>query len=109
MSYFLLYGIRFDRLNFPRKDGNKSAKLNLLEDFSKQVETFRARIAGSDPRHCINGHDFVGLLAKYISKATRSKNLADPDVVERQLTADLDYKRLAEEPMFKELLARVRQ
>ena len=99
----------FNSEEFARKYLNKSAKLPLLADFNRQLAAFRAVIAETDPRHCINGHDFVCMLTKYVAKAMRNKSLADPDAVERQLTAHLDYGTLANEPLFLALLARARQ
>ena len=99
----------FDVADFVQKYLNKSAKLKHRDEFNFQLELFRASIAGQDERHCINGHDFVGMLAKYILKSVSNKNLADTDVVERQLVAHLDFKALASEPMFLELLNRVRR
>jgi hypothetical protein len=98
----------FDSESFVKKYLNKSAKLNLLADFNKQLSIFREQLAGTDVRHSINGHDFIGMLAKYVSKAMRNKNLADRDVIERQLISNLDYDKLSEEPLFKVLLARVK-
>jgi hypothetical protein len=100
--------VEFDSVEFAKKYLNRGAKLRLLDEFNAQLAAFRAAVLGSDPRHCINGHDFVGLLARYIRAAVRNKNLADEDAVERQLTADLDYRSLAAEPLFRELLTRVR-
>src|SRR5262249_17180380 len=101
--------VEFNSDEFVRKYLNKNAKLQRLADFNKQFTEFRAAIANTDPRHCINGHDFVAMLAKYVSKAVRNKNLADPDAVERQLAAHLDYEALANEPLFQAIIARVRQ
>ena len=38
----------------------------------------------------------------------RTRTSLNPDIVERQIISDLDYEKLAEEPMFKALLDRVR-
>jgi hypothetical protein len=101
--------VEFNSEEFVRKYLNKSAQLPRLADFTKQLVEFRAAIADMDARHCINGHDFVGMLAKYVSRAVKNKSLADPDVVERQLAAHLDYEALAKEPLFQAIIARVRK
>ena len=100
--------VEFDAATFVQKYLNKNAKLDVLADFNQHLEEYRAAAAGLELRHCANGHDFVCLLAKYINRAMRNKNFADPDIVERQIISDLDYEKLAEEPMFKALLDRVR-
>lgn len=98
--------VTINTAEFIRKYLSRGSKIGAIAEFTQQLDTFRNAVAGQDPRYCINGHDFVRILAKYIAKAMRNKNLADADAVERQLTANIDYAALAAEPLFRELLAR---
>jgi Protein of unknown function (DUF4435) len=100
--------VALDSDNFVYKYLNKGSKTGMIKDFKAQLAAFRAAVGTADDRHCINGHDFVALLAKYIHNAVSNKHLADPDAVERQVVAHLDFSALAEELLFKRLLERVR-
>jgi hypothetical protein len=101
--------VALDSDDFVYKYLNKGAKTGMMTNFKQQLAVFRTAVGTADDRHCINGHDFVALLAKYIHKAVSNKRLADPDAVERQVIAHLDFLALAEEPLFRRLLERVRQ
>ena len=101
--------VELDVSEYVKKYLNKSSKLKHLAAFTFQLDLFRASVADQDDRLCINGHDFVDILAKYILRSVTNKKLADTDVVERQLVAHLDFRALANEPMFRAMLVRVRR
>ena len=101
--------VAFDSDDFVYKYLNKGSKTGMIKNFKEQLAEFRTAVGTADDRHCINGHDFVALLARYIHQLVSNKRLADPDAVERQIIAHLDFSALAEEPLFKRLMERVRR
>ena len=76
--------VQFDPDAFVHKYLNKGSKIGEKDRFQAERANLRMR-ATSDPKHHINGHDFIRLLAKLLHGVTRNKNLADPEVVERTL------------------------
>jgi hypothetical protein len=98
--------VTLDRATFAYKYLNRNAQLPNAGQFDERVASLRQRLTG-DERNFMNGHDFVGLLGRYISKCVKNRSLGDPEVVERQLMQSADYARLSRENLFQQLLARV--
>lgn len=99
--------IDFDQSEFIRKYLNKNAQLSQASDFVAQVEAFQAASAEVEFRRCVNGHDFIELLAKYVSKRVKNRHLANADIILKFLLIAMDYVHLSVTPMFAELLRRV--
>ncbi len=85
---------------------NTRGRRGEFEQFSLLVEEWRVKLS-KDPRHQIQGHDFIEFLTWYIYKHRGIKEINDSAVVQRSLLGCIERAQLLDEPLFQTLLNRV--
>ncbi len=96
------------QLNIPdfiKRYLNKSGKRIEETRFVAEVVAMKAK-ANPDPRHQMNGHDFMQLLSRCVNSLMKNKNFSDEEVVERTLATCCDYRELTKQPLFSNLIMR---
>jgi hypothetical protein len=83
---------------------------------SSKVDEFKSRLdelgkdLKSEPRHQINGHDFLRLLRWFLRPIVRErKPLADERVFERAVIACVELELLDQHALFQQIVARIAQ
>lgn len=75
--------------------------------FMAEIEGLRSRL-GADPRHAIQGHDFIELLGILIRRSSRQRWLHRPDAIRGSLAASVRRETLESEELLKGVWARIR-
>jgi hypothetical protein len=98
--------ISFDENDFISRYLSKNARLKAKPDFVRKLSEVRSRMRG-DPRLFVRAHDLANVLAWYLRQhSSKSSPLFKKEIIEKLLTASIDYGRLSEYPFFRELAAR---
>jgi hypothetical protein len=96
--------ILFDLDDFVRRYLNKGGRLSALGKFTEELQQ-RSAVMATDPRMCINGHDFTALLAWYLNK-TGLRSPSESDEIGRMLAVAVENDWLVQEHLFHGLLHR---
>ncbi|MEU0482336.1 hypothetical protein ABZ260_24500 [Streptosporangium sp. NPDC006013] len=91
--------ILFNRTAFLDRFLNKNNAFHFKQNFLIEIERLRPLIS-IEPSKCINGHDFVDLLAWYIKPHVSVKELSHKEVVARMLACSAEKDVLVLHPLF---------
>lgn len=96
----------FDQDDYISRYLNKNARFAEKCNFERAIQEALA-VLTCDSRHCMHGHDFISALHWYLRRASSVK--PDPDLFKfgRSLMLSLEAGKLAAQPMFDRLLARL--
>lgn len=99
--------IAFDEAEFIRRYLNRNAQISQLQRFHAEVANNTRRLT-ADPRHQMNGHDFLALLRWFVRPFVREQNPVRYQVpFERAVFACVELRDLDRQPAFQRLLERV--
>jgi hypothetical protein len=98
-------GVAFDQAEYVKRILAANRRATHAKKFYEQIEKCRLLLT-KESRKQVQGHDFVGLLAWYIRAHGKSK--ITQDLLERSLPACSECAWISEQPMFEELLKRLR-
>ena len=99
-------GIVMDRDEFINRVLSSCAQRHRMESVTQKIEELRAKIR-PDPRHQINGHDFIELLEWDLQRSARSAHLQNQDAVHTALRGCADLAPLASQTLFAKLIERL--
>ncbi len=86
---------------------NKNGKRGEFDSFLEHVDRFRQSVLGEE-RNFIHGHDYVNLLAWYLSQSGNSRtarNIYNDQAVERALFGSLEVPHVVNEGTFQKVLS----
>jgi hypothetical protein len=98
--------ISFDFDDYTTRYLSKNNFLKRQSEFKKAAKESERKSRDLDDRRCINGHDFVDMLALLCSKVKAAAEVSSGTLVGGMLRSGMRYRELASEPLFAELVAR---
>jgi len=99
--------IDFNRDDFVTRYLNSNKMISRKREFIEIIELWRKKL--KEERRCqIHGHDFMELMSWYISKHGVDKKLCNEEVIKRGLFTCLEIEHLESQPLFEQLVSRVK-
>jgi len=98
--------LSFDVSEYIGRYLNTRGRRTQIEEFTFVINEWRVKLS-EDPRHQIQGHDFIEFLTWYIYKHRGVKEVNDEAVIQRSLLGCIERTQLMQEPLFQTLLTRI--
>jgi hypothetical protein len=100
------HSLYFNRDEFIRRYLSKNGKLELKDEFVRELERLRQKQT-NDPREHISKGDLFCLLAQVLPTYCKDHAFHRPEYISRTLAACVEHSYLSGQPLYKQLLAKL--